>query len=552
MKLIKSIKKLSPVLLFLFASVLFAGSVFAVTSAKPQVSGFKVSTSSLNYQGGSIALSATVKNATRCIFTTTPAVAGVYSNRACSEGKVAYTAKLPENTKSSNIVYTFRLIVTGKKGEGSITSSLKTVTITPAVQPVINSFTSTNTGDLPSSGGNITLNGSVTNAVGCTITSNPAIEGTSSNPVTCSNGPFESVPIAMPANNSPTDTTDITYTFTLTVKGAADSISKTLQVTVDSNPPATATTTTIPPSTTSGNTVGVPAEPDALLQAGNDIWVASCSGNAVTEINNTTKKIVQELNNPEYQFNCPDAIAFDGTNIWVANKLGNSITELNASSGSLGNVIISSLITGPISMVMVTGGNIWVGDSYTGTVKGNPPSLIEINTSTGKITNQIIATDKDPVALPQSIVFDGTNIWVLSQQSIYEFRASNGAYVRYLNNGSVNGPSAISYYGGYIWVSGFMGNIVGEFRDSSGALVRTFKIASPGGPGPLIFNGSDLFLVTQYPTDYLREYTPSGVLIRNIAKSNKASDLGISTILLDGNSIWTANYTANSVTKYSL
>ena len=551
MKLIKSIKKLSLIFLFLSASVLFAGSVFAVTSAKPQVSGFKVSTSSLNYQGGSVLLSATVKDATRCIFTTTPAVAGVYSNHACSTGKVTYTAKLPENTKSSNIVYTFRLIVTGKKGEGSVTSPLKTVTITPAVQPVINSFTSTSTGDLPSSGGNITLNGSVTNAVSCTITANPAIAGTSSNPVTCSNGAFEPVPITMQPNNSGTD---ITYTFTLIAKGAADSTTKALQVVVDSNPPdtITTTTTTIPPSTTSGNTVGVPAEPDALLQAGNDIWVASCSGNAVTEINNTTKRVIQELNNPEYQFNCPDAIAFDGNDIWVANKLGNSITELNASSGSLGNVITSSLITGPISMVTVTGGNIWVGDSYTGTVKGNPPSLIEIDTSTGKISNQVIATDKYDIAPPQSIVFDGTNIWVLSDQSIYEFRASNGAYVRYLNSESVNGPSAISYYGGYIWVSGFMGNIVGEFRVSDGVLVRTFKIASPGGPGPLIFNGSHLFLVTQYPTDYLREYTPAGVLIRNIAKSNKASDLGISTILLDGNSIWTANYTAGSVTKYSL
>ena len=350
----------------LLSSAIVIGSVTAASSTKPAASNFNVSPLTLNYTGGSVTLSATVKNATRCIYTTIPAVAGVYKNIPCSSGRVSYVAKLPTNTSLSNKVYKFKLIVTGKKGEGNVTAPLKAVTVVAGPKPVISSFT-TSSSELSSAGGGpVSLTGVVTNEATCNISASPAIEGTSSNPVPCSTGSAIAT-VEMPVNTS---ATNITYTFTLTVTSVSGStVSKTLQVTVDSNPPATttttvpppSTTTTTPPSTTVGNTVGVPAEPDAFVLAGNNIWVASCSGNAVTEINGNTKQIVDEINNSTYGFNCPDAMAVAGGDIWVANKLGSSITVINASTGAWVRTITGSDILNPNALAVV-GANIWVSN----------------------------------------------------------------------------------------------------------------------------------------------------------------------------------------------
>jgi len=529
------------------SSVIIVSTAAAVTSNKPSVSNFKVTPLTLNYSGGSITLSATVKNATRCIFTTTPAVAGVYKNIACSSGKVTYIAKLPENSTTKNTIYTFKLIVTGKKGDGNVTAPLKTVTVVSGPNPVITSFTTSNS-ELSSSGGIISLTGVVINETSCRISANPAIQGTSSNPVSCSSG-SAIASVAMPPNAT---ALNINYSFTLTVTGISGATAtKILEVTVDSNPPATTTTTTTttPPSTTSGNKVGVPAEPDAFVKAGNDIWVASCSGNSVTEINENTKQIVNEINNYVYGLNCPDSLAFDGTNIWVANYLGNSLTEINASTGGLIRVLTGSTILNPKALA-INGANIW---SLNGNPNLNKAVLSEFNTSSGTPVNTLIdklSGNGWTLVSPTCIVSVGNDIWV-ADSGAFEFNSSTGAFLRTLKGGQTE-TSCITYSSGYLWVSNGDNKTLLEYNASTGSYVKEI-VNVPFVISNLISTGPDLFVISENPGDSVREYsTASGTVLKVIDRSGLVNGKGIKAIFVDGTTLWAANYTANTVSYFKI
>jgi DNA-binding beta-propeller fold protein YncE len=137
------------------------------------------------------------------------------------------------------------------------------------------------------------------------------------------------------------------------------------------------------------HTISVSAQPDAFVGVGPDIWVASCSGNAVTEINETTGQVIQSLTDTSYGFDCPEGLAFDGTNIWVANDLGSSITELNASTGSLVQILTGPGILNPDALAF-DGTNIWVANNSQNDKIAS--FLSEFNAAKGSNIRTLIAT----------------------------------------------------------------------------------------------------------------------------------------------------------------
>jgi streptogramin lyase len=301
-----------------------------------------------------------------------------------------------------------------------------------------------------------------------------------------------------------------------------------------------------------GNTVPVPAEPDALIQAGGDIWVASCSGNAVTEINATTKQIVQELNDPSYQFDCPDALAFDGGHIWVANQLGNSITILDASTGSLDRVLTGSQILNPNALAF-DGMNIWVSDDSQ---NGKVGSFISEFSATNFGLIRALTTPRNDQYIfgsPTCFAIAPTGLWVSDLLNIgaIEFSINSGAYIRETrrNFAGADSSACVTYHSGYIWTSSFDTNAIIEYNSTTGIYVR--KISNIVNPTQIIFTGSDLFAISESPFDTVREYSSAGVFLKIVARSGKSLGKGIRAILVDGNSLWTANYGSNSVTKYT-
>jgi len=542
------VRKLTILFILLAGSVMFIADVSAASSLKPTVSGFKVFPSTVSNSGGSVLLSAKVSNATRCIITVKPAISGVGYNKPCSSGTISYRITLPSNSTKSNILYAFKLLVTGRTGEGNVTAPLETAIVTAPPKPVISSFV-TPTTTLTSAGGNVILTASVSHETSCSLSVSPAISQTLGS-VPCSTGSVTFPQISLLANSSDSN---IDYTFTLTVTGSNGTVSDNLIVTVDSSSDTGSSTTTTTTTTTSttyppvtGNTVPVAADPDAIIKVGGDIWVASCKGNEITVINDSTKQIVNEYgSNVNYQLDCPDALAFADGYVWIASRTNSSLVQLNASTGKWIQTQTGSDIAQP-NYIAVTGSDIWVS---------NGTFLSEFNATSGAnmfVTKNTITHILDGVTC---IAVSGSNIWVSDSAGAeaYEYSASSGAYLRETlgGGGGIEGADCVSYDDGYIWVTSNNNNLVIEYNASTGAYIREFSIVNPS---QVIFTGSKLFVVSSYPLVSVLEYNVAGRLLNTVVNKVNTGFYRANgmAMLYDGGNLWVANPASNNVTLYKL
>ncbi len=98
--------------LWLLASVLPASAAQS-TASSPTVKSFGVNTKSLPSAGGKVQLSAVVKGASTCVFTSSPALNGLPAKIACSGGSAKRTVAVPANTTAAQQAYKFVLTVSG-------------------------------------------------------------------------------------------------------------------------------------------------------------------------------------------------------------------------------------------------------------------------------------------------------------------------------------------------------------------------------------------------------------------------------------------------------
>jgi hypothetical protein len=298
----------------------------------------------------------------------------------------------------------------------------------------------------------------------------------------------------------------------------------------------------------------VAADPDAIIKVGGDIWVASCKGNEITVINDSTKQIVEEYgSNSNYQLDCPDALAFDDGYVWVANNSNSSLVQFNASTGAWVQTQGGSDILNP-DAIAVSGANIWVANNNSD--RGS--FLSEFNASTGTNLYMTKNTIRQSIGNATCVAVSGSNIWVSDAAggNVYEYNASSGAYLRENlgGGGGISGADCVSYYGGYIWVTSDNNSRVLEYNATSGVYVR--EILNINGPDQVIFNGNSLFVVgsvglTNIST--VQEYNSSGSFIRTVMKANTGNFLnqGMEMLYDDGN-LWVANPASNNVTLYKL
>jgi hypothetical protein len=95
---------------------------------RPSIASFKAAPSTLRARGGSVALTAWVRHATRCTFSASPAVAGLPATVACSSGTGSTRVTLPKNSSVKAVTYTFRLKASGQGG----TTAAKPIKVTVA------------------------------------------------------------------------------------------------------------------------------------------------------------------------------------------------------------------------------------------------------------------------------------------------------------------------------------------------------------------------------------------------------------------------------------
>src|ERR1700688_1551694 len=106
-------------------AVLGLPSVARAQAAKPTVSSFAVTPSSLSSSGGSVTLSAQVTSATTCVFSSNRVVTGLPVTTPCSNGTVTVVASVPADVEKRALTYKLHLTVTGTK-----TVNAKAVTLT--------------------------------------------------------------------------------------------------------------------------------------------------------------------------------------------------------------------------------------------------------------------------------------------------------------------------------------------------------------------------------------------------------------------------------------
>ena len=96
-------------------ATLFTTAPAGAIVIKPTVSGFSSSTTTLYKTGGTITLSATVANATSCVFSSNKTITGMPYTAAPCDGLVSHDVTLPANTGKKSVKYTFKLSATGAK-----------------------------------------------------------------------------------------------------------------------------------------------------------------------------------------------------------------------------------------------------------------------------------------------------------------------------------------------------------------------------------------------------------------------------------------------------
>ncbi len=190
-------------------------TVAVAAQPAPVVSSFTASVATLPQTGGSVVLSATVTEATSCVFSSTPAVTGLPSTVSCTSGSASVSVTVPANTTTATKTYTFAL-----SAKGSTTVKASPVTVTVAgVAAAVTSFTAT------SHGAAIDLAAKVTGATSCAFSVTPTVSGLPKT-VTCSGGSATAT-VTVPANKG---SAPIAYTFTLTATGTSSTATKTATV----------------------------------------------------------------------------------------------------------------------------------------------------------------------------------------------------------------------------------------------------------------------------------------------------------------------------------
>jgi hypothetical protein len=215
--------------------------------------------------------------------------------------------------------------------------------------------------------------------------------------------------------------------------------------------------------------------PGRLAFDGTHIWVTNSYGGTVTQLLPSDDDLVEVVAthslgavpsflDPGYAY---VSSITDGTHIWFAWSLGSTVSKLRVSDGAL--VGMYSVGKGP-SYLLFADAHIWVASTIDNTVSKLRPS-----------DGVLVGTY--PVHSPNSLVFDGTHIWVAASNTaspgngfVSRLRASDGALVSTYETRS-RSPVYMVFDGTHVWVTNW-DSIVSRFRASDGALVTEYPVGN--------------------------------------------------------------------------
>lgn len=241
--------------------------------------------------------------------------------------------------------------------------------------------------------------------------------------------------------------------------------------------------------------------PDALAFDGEHLWVANTGLELTTEepppgtVSKVTLagEVVGEF--PVGRW--PVALAFDGQAIWVANITDKTVMKLSL-DGSLAGTV--ELDYRPRALAVV-GDNLWVVTDERSAGNG---AITVLSSSL-----EVMATyTTDPV--PQSILFDGQNVWVGNTEDSTVTKMDVDGTV--LGNFDIEGvPLALGFDGTSIWVAGSRAGVLTRLSLDG----ETLSVLGAGtNPVALAWDGNALWIAQPATPDAFQGTTTEGLVSR--------------------------------------
>jgi sugar lactone lactonase YvrE len=262
---------------------------------------------------------------------------------------------------------------------------------------------------------------------------------------------------------------------------------------------------------TPGVSIGV-TDVYAVIDAAGNFWVASHSGNTVSEYLSTslaasgTPHAAVTISGAA--LNGPDGLAFDPAgNLWVANASGNTIVEYTAEqlAGS-GNpapavVISGGALSAPARLSFDASGDLWVPNQGANTVVEFSGAQLGAG---GSLTPVIsLSADSGSLDAPDALAFDTNgDLWVANRSNSTIAEYSPG---QLLAGGAVTPSGVLSVAGGGVTLAALAFDNSGDLWTLSTTTAQLFEFTAdqviaagseaPGltlavaaGPGTLVFN----------------------------------------------------------------
>jgi DNA-binding beta-propeller fold protein YncE len=289
-------------------------------------------------------------------------------------------------------------------------------------------------------------------------------------------------------------------------------------------------------------TIATGSQPTALAFDGQYIWVANSGSGTVTAVDPFDGNSVFVLEFATGQ-NTPVGMSlfFDETYLWITcrecDRIARIVPDLENPGLMQESLREMSIIGGAPTHMSFDGQYLWVINSASNTVTRIVPETLE----------SIWAEVAD---LPESILFDGTSIWVYSPNALaltvfenanpfqsYQYNiafnqpVSGGTSLVYTGSGS----QAIAYDGSYIYLINFF--------DSS--LNRLPALVVPSNPSPAAITADEHSIwIANSSENQLTHIDFTGDLLGISPVGNKPIDL-----LFDGQDIWVANQDDGTVMR---
>ncbi len=228
-------------------------------------------------------------------------------------------------------------------------------------------------------------------------------------------------------------------------------------------------------------------------------------------------------------------VAFDGSHLWATGRSsGNDfVAKVRASDGEV-------LLTIPLDnagRLSYDGLNVWVSRFFFGVVT-------KIRASDGAVLGSFGAGKR-----PRGNGFDGQSIWIANdpdfsppEQSLRKLTI-DGSFVQDIR--FPDRPQSVAFDGANLWVTRFAGDVVSKVRSSDGVVLGTFSVGD--GPTGIAFDGESIWVVNTDGDSVTKLRASDGAQISTF----RVGDAPV-PILFDGQSIWIANFNDDSLTKISV